>query len=169
MRWLLFALSITLLVFGGCLLIGAVKAPAAQAQVPGENAETGVQAAAAVQADRIFVGPWKTTNRKLDGIMTCVLKDQGHDKWEGRFYGVWQGVPFDYTVNFVGSPSGFKGKAVIDNADYAWSGSIDDSQPAVFSGTFGGSRYTGSFALKETKRTPAVSSAASKPRATVER
>ena len=117
--------------------------------------------------DRVFEGPWKTTNRKLDGIMTCVLKDLGEDKWQGRFYGIWQGVPFDYTVKFTGSPQGFKGTAVVDFADYTWTGSIDDSSPAVFNGKFGGSRYTGFFALKEQKKAqPATATTAAKPRTT---
>ena len=156
MRWLLFALSVTLLVVGGSMLICAVEAPAAQAAAPTAKGE-----------DRIFEGPWRTTNRRLDGIMTCVLKDLGDDKWQGRFYGVWQGVPFDYTVKFVGSPAQFKGTAVIDHADYVWSGSIDDS--SVFKGSFGGSRYTGFFELNEKRKTPPAGRTAAKPRATVER
>jgi hypothetical protein len=120
--------------------------------------------------DRVFEGPWKTTNRKLDGIMTCVVKDLGDEKWQGRFYGVWQGVPFDYTVKFSGPRDSFKGTAVIDYADYNWTGSIDDSSPAVFKGSFGGSRYTGFFALKEKqKKPPVTSTTAARPTATVER
>lgn len=106
--------------------------------------------------ERVFVGPWKTTNRKLDGIMTAVIKPLGPDQWQGRFHGVWQGVPFDYTVTFDGPESSLKGKAVIDHADYTWTGSIKDGSPAVLKGTFGGSRYTGHFALKETKKEPAA-------------
>lgn len=119
--------------------------------------------------DRVFEGPWKTTNRRLDGTMTCVLKDLGDDKWQGRFYGIWQGVPFDYTVKFTGSPKAFQGTAVIDYADYTWTGSIDDASPAVFNGKFGGSRYTGFFSLKEKKKQPAAATTAAKPRTTAER
>jgi hypothetical protein len=99
--------------------------------------------------DRVFVGPWKTTNRPLDGQMTCVVRDLHNDQWQGRFYGVWQGVPFDYTVKFSGPRSSLKGTAVIDNADYTWTGAIDNESPATFRGKFGGSRYTGHFVLKE--------------------
>jgi hypothetical protein len=99
--------------------------------------------------DRVFVGPWKTTNRPLDGQMTCIVKELGDDQWQGRFYGVWQGVPFDYTVKFTGPASSLKGTAVIDNADYTWTGAIKDGSPATFKGKFGGSRYTGHFELKE--------------------
>jgi hypothetical protein len=99
--------------------------------------------------DRVFVGPWKTTNRKLDGEMTAVLRPLAKDQWQGRFFGVWQGVPFDYTVKFTGPESSLRGTAVIDHADYTWTGSISDDSPAVFKGRFGGSRYTGNFALKE--------------------
>lgn len=114
--------------------------------------------------DRVFEGPWNTTNRKLDGIMTAVLKDLGQDRWQGRFYGVWQGVPFDYTVKFSGKLDSLKGTAVIDHADYTWTGAIADESPevpAVFTGKFGGSRYTGHFSLKEKKKsTPAATMAA---------
>jgi len=72
-------------------------------------------------------------------------------------------------VKFTGSPQDFKGTAVIDYADYTWTGSLDDSKPAVFEGKFGGSRYTGFFTLKEKKRAqPAVTTAA-KPATNVER
>src|SRR5688500_17403677 len=53
----------------------------------------------------VYVGTWKTTNRKLDGAMTCAVKDLGDEKWQGRFFGIWQGVPFVYTVAFAGRPS----------------------------------------------------------------
>ena len=99
--------------------------------------------------DAVYVGTWKTTNRKLDGPMTCAVKDLGEDKWLGRFYGVWQGVPFDYTVPFAGPPSSLRGTAIIDGASYTWTGTISSEAPGVFKGTFGGSRYNGSFELKE--------------------
>src|SRR5687768_17309386 len=73
---------------------------------------------AASAQDYVFEGPWHTTNRKLDGIMTCAVTDLGNEKWKGRFYGVWQGVPFDYTVAFAGKPSELKGTATIDGAHY---------------------------------------------------
>jgi hypothetical protein len=117
-------------------------------------------AAVAEGEDRVFEGPWNTTNRKLDGIMTAVVKDLGQDRWQGRFYGVWQGVPFDYTVKFAGKLSSLKGTAVIDHADYVWTGAVDEGSPAVFTGKFGGSRYTGHFVLKEKKSVPAVTKAA---------
>jgi len=108
-------------------------------------------------ADYVFEGPWHTTNRKLDGVMTCVVTDLGSENWQGRFYGVWQGVPFDYTVKFSGPPSRLHGTATIDGADYSWTGNIGsgetvrDSQGS-FKGTFGGNRYTGYFDLKPKSR-----------------
>lgn len=120
-------------------------------------------AAIAEGQERVFEGPWKTTNRKLDGIMTAAVKPIGEDRWQGRFYGVWQGVPFDYTVKFEGKPNSLKGTAVIDYADYTWTGAIDDESPATFTGKFGGSRYTGHFELKEKKKAaPAVTAAREK-------
>ncbi len=118
--------------------------------------------------ERVFEGPWKTTNRKLDGIMTAVIKDLDDDQWQGRFYGVWQGGSFDYTIKFSGKPHSLKGTAVIDHADYTWTGAIAeepaDGSPAVFTARFGGSRYTGHFAMKEKKMTtPAATAAREKP------
>ena len=96
-----------------------------------------------------FEGPWRTTNRRLDGIMKCVVTPVGREKWQGRFYGVWQGTPFDYTVNFSGPPSKLRGTATIDGADYSWTGVMSEESPRSFQGTFGGSRYMGSFEMKE--------------------
>jgi len=100
----------------------------------------------ATAEDATYEGIWHTTNRKLDGTMICAVKDLGDNKWTGRFYGVWQGVPFDYTVPFTGTPDKLQGKASIDGADYLWSGtmSADDDH---FKGNFGGNRYSGYFDL----------------------
>ncbi|MBC7856725.1 MAG: hypothetical protein IAF94_25120 [Pirellulaceae bacterium] len=100
-------------------------------------------------ADVTYEGTWNTTNRKLDGPMTCVVTSLGEDKWQGRFYGVWFGQAFDYTVTFSGSPTELAGKAVIDGADYTWKGKIQKDSTGIFTGTFGGSRYEGYFSLKE--------------------
>lgn len=100
----------------------------------------------------IFEGPWHTTNRKLDGKMTCIVNAVGEGKWRGRFYGIWQGVSFDYTVSFTGTPTNLQGTATIDGADYTWRGAIEQSaagSPRVFKGVFGGDRYAGHFELKE--------------------
>ena len=102
-------------------------------------------------ADTVFEGDWLTTNRKLDGKMTCVVTDLGNEKWRGRFYGIWQGVSFDYTVAFAGPAEDLRGTAQIDGADYAWKGKILPADQPSFQGTFGGSRYEGSFALKAKK------------------
>jgi hypothetical protein len=101
--------------------------------------------------DSVYVGNWRTTNRRLDGQMTCAVRELEDNKWQGRFYGLWQGVPFDYTVPFEGPPSNLRGTATIDGASYTWTGSINSG---VFKGSFGGSRYTGSFEL--TERPPQV-------------
>ncbi len=100
----------------------------------------------------VYEGPWHTTNRKLDGIMTCVVTEVGDQQWRGRFFGVWQGVNFDYTVPFEGPPSDLKGKAQIDGADYVWKGQLSEGTGGSFQGTFGGTRYTGNFDLKEKAR-----------------
>ena len=106
-------------------------------------------------ADKVYEGTWKTVNRRLDGRMTCEVKDLGKDKWEGRFYGVWQGVDFDYTVKWSGPYDKLKGTATIDGAHYDWTGKMKPESPGTFEGTFTGSRYNGSFDLKEKERKPA--------------
>ena len=89
-----------------------------------------------------FVGPWRTTGRRpLDGIQTAVIKRVQIERWEGRFYGTWQRVDFEYTVEFSGPPEALRGTAVIDGAPYEWSGSINQQK---FKGVFSG-RYTGDF------------------------
>src|SRR2546430_10045969 len=102
----------------------------------------------AIAGDLAFEGAWHTTNRKLDGAMTCVVPDLGGEEWRGRFYGSWQGMPFDYTVAFTGKPSELHGTATIDGANYVWTGQITEETPPSFKGTFGGTRYTGYFDLK---------------------
>ena len=48
-----------------------------------------------------YSGMWVTTkNKKLDGTANCEVKQLAQDQWQGRFWGVWQHVPFDYTVEF---------------------------------------------------------------------
>jgi hypothetical protein len=106
-------------------------------------------AAPAVARDFTFDGTWRTTNRPLEGTMTCVVTELGVQKWQGRFFGVWQGVPFDYTVPFTGAPTNLRGTALIDGANYTWIGQIREETPNTFKGSFGGDRYEGSFDLKE--------------------
>jgi len=115
--------------------------------------------AAAFAEDALYEGNWHTTNRKLDGVMTCAVKDLGENKWSGRFYGQWQGMPFDYTVAFAGPPDKLQGKATIDGADYLWSGSFNPDE-GHFKGQFGGNRYSGYFDLA--KKQPAATAAASR-------
>lgn len=101
----------------------------------------------------VYEGPWRTTNRKLDGIMTCEVTRLADERWQGRFFGVWQGVDFDHTVTFTGPPSALRGTATIDGADYDWtgkmeSGDVSQGTPGRFQGTFGGTRYAGYFDMK---------------------
>jgi hypothetical protein len=105
--------------------------------------------AAASGQERVYEGTWLTTNRKLDGTMTGVVTDLGNQQWRGHFYGVWQGVAFSYTVKFSGPPDKLQGTAVIDGADYEWTGSMSQEAPGWFKGSFGGSRYFGRFQLKQ--------------------
>lgn len=102
-------------------------------------------------ADYTYEGKWVTQNRPLDGVMRAeVTVDRlapipAQQVWNGRFYGTWQGVDFDYTVKFVGEASNLTGTALIDGASYNWRAKIDHK---TFIGTFDGSRYNGRFSLQ---------------------
>jgi hypothetical protein len=101
----------------------------------------------------VYHGPWKTTNRKLDGEMTCIVTPLWNNAWRGRFYGVWQGVPMDYTVTFTGPVNALHGTANIDGAEYEWKGWITKQE---FRANFGGDRYSGWFDLKRLPAKPSV-------------
>jgi hypothetical protein len=93
----------------------------------------------------VYVGDWVTTNRKLDGTMTAVITPTAGQEWQGRFYGIWQGVDFDYTVTFTGPADDLAGKATIDGASYDWRGWMTDDE---FRANFTGDRYEGFFNLR---------------------
>jgi len=96
--------------------------------------------------EQMYQGTWLTTNRRLDGFLTCVVTDLGGNKWRGYFSGTWQGREFSYKVDFKGTPEKLRGQAVIDGADYEWTGEMTRGQ---FNGKFWGSRYRGSFSMKQ--------------------
>ena len=102
--------------------------------------------ATASAGDRVYQGTWVTTNRKLDGTMTCVVTDLGDNKWRGHFHGVWYGQAFSYKVKFSGPPEKLRGRATVDGADYQWTGKMAKGR---FTGRFWGNRYLGSFNLKQ--------------------
>jgi hypothetical protein len=110
-------------------------------------------APAARGREAVYSGPWKTTNRKLDGTMTCTVRKVGKEKWQGRFWGTWQGVDFDYNVDFSGPPDHLRGTAIIDGVPYEWKGRISAKQ---FRANFGGDRYSGSFDLQRDETPAAV-------------
>src|SRR5690242_10496768 len=97
--------------------------------------------AAADAKDRVYRGTWVTTNRHLDGKMTCVVTPLGPNKWRGHFYGVWDGQSFSYKVVFRGPPNNLRGRAVINGADYQWTGEMAHGSPGSFKGKFRSSRY----------------------------
>jgi len=99
--------------------------------------------------DLVYEGTWVTTNRKLDGTMTCIVTDLGDNQWRGHFSGVWEGVSFSYKVDFSGPPEKLRGQAMIDGAFYEWTGEMDKESSGWFKGKFSGSRYIGSFRLKQ--------------------
>ena len=105
--------------------------------------------AAAAGKERVYEGTWVTTNRKLDGPITCVVTDLGDNRWQGHFHGTWEGVRFSYHVDFSGPPDKLRGQATIDGAAYEWTGEMSKGTPGWFKGKFTGTRYDGSFSLKQ--------------------
>lgn len=103
---------------------------------------------AAKPGDLEYEGTWVTTNRPLDGRLACVVIDLGASRWQGHFSGDWNGTAFRYTVNFSGPPERLQGTAVIDGANYQWTGVMSKQPDGSFRGRFGGDRYVGSFNLK---------------------
>jgi hypothetical protein len=101
--------------------------------------------APAAKKDAVYEGTWVTTNRQLDGTMTCDVTDLGGGRWKGHFHGVWHGREFSYKVEFSGPPGRLKGRAKIDGASYEWTGSMTKGR---LKGEFTGDRYLGSFNLK---------------------
>jgi hypothetical protein len=99
----------------------------------------------------VYEGTWVTTNRPLDGTMTCVVTELAGNQWRGHFHGVWQGQAFSYTVVFTGSPEKLRGRAEIDGANYEWAGEMSTAPGGSFRGKFWGDRYDGSFVLKRVK------------------
>src|SRR3954447_15318875 len=85
-------------------------------------------ASAASAKGLVYEGTWVTTNRPLDGTMTCVVTELGENQWQGRFYGVWEGQAFSYTVRFSGPPERLRGRAAVDGADYEWTGRMETGE-----------------------------------------
>ena len=111
-----------------------------------------VSAVPASAKDLVYEGTWVTTNRKLDGPMTCVVSDLGDNKWHGHFFGVWEGIEFSYHVDFSGPTEKLRGEASIDGAFYEWTGKLETEASGRFTGKFSGDRYLGSFILKKKSR-----------------
>jgi len=99
--------------------------------------------------DQLYEGTWVTTNRSLDGTLRCVITDLGGNQWRGHFSGAWQGQAFSYQVDFSGPPERLRGRAVIDGADYEWTGEMSQGPSGWFRGRFTGNRYEGSFRLRQ--------------------
>ncbi len=120
-----------------------------------------------------YSGTWLTTkSKKLDGTANCEIKQLARDRWQGRFWGMWQHVPFDYTVEFGRATPGengdiaakemerniryianipetlVAGKATIDGTRYDWTGKLDQDH---FNIRFTGSRYDGHLELTKVK------------------
>jgi hypothetical protein len=103
----------------------------------------------ATAKELVYQGKWNTTNRKLDGVLTCVVTQRASHELQGHFYGTWQGALFDYTVHFTGAANDLRGTATIDGAEYKCRAWIDQEG---FRANFSGDRYTGTFELKRTDK-----------------
>jgi hypothetical protein len=170
----------------GTIAFALLTSPAL-AQKP---APTGAHSAAAIDSPSElptklsgrYAGPWVTTwNKKLDGDTNCIVQQLTPDRWQGRFWGIWQQVPFDYTVEFQRAKSKqgktakpdadestdptakalVSGKATIDGASYDWTGVLT---PEEFNIKFTGSRYEGHLELTRAKEKPPATKVAAKDR-----
>lgn len=139
-----------------------------------QTASTAVAANSTTESAKIegrYEGSWVTTkNKKLNGTANCQVKQLSKDHWQGRFWGIWQQVPFDYTVEFGAVKDGKSGPVVsretiepkvrlivntgenpvagtasIDGASYEWIGNLTANE---FTIQFTGSRYDGYLELK---------------------
>lgn len=107
----------------------------------------------AIAEDYRFTGAWQTnrsrTKQALDGPITCDFKSLGNEKYSAKFYGIWQGVPYEYDVKFTGKPDTnpreLTGTAMVDGVPYTWTGTADKAQ---FNGSFTSHNYVGSFSLR---------------------
>ena len=134
----------------------------------GESPPAAAASASKIDSTKVegqYAGTWVTTkNKKLDGTATCDVRQISPGHWQGRFWGVWQHVPFDYTVKFqqakseTSSPpppeltaarvpaeaktisNPVAGEAVIDGAHYDWTGNLTAEK---FEIQFTGTRYEG--------------------------
>jgi len=166
MRIVAFALMASAQIIGSAIFSSACNA---QAVPPARPAATSPFPVSQKTEGR-YAGPWVTTkNKKLDGTTNCEIKQLTPEKWQGRFWGEWQKVPFDYTVEFERvknpperletaqtkttknvaaqkEPGGIPvaGKAMIDGAPYEWVGSLSREQ---FEIEFTGERYEGHLEL----------------------
>lgn len=110
--------------------------------------------AGANAADATYSGPWHThRGKQLSGVMTVDVHADQVGQYRGRFHGVWQGVSFDYRVDFTGPLEDLRGSAMIDGASYNWRGVIVRGAPGngTFNASFDGSRYAGSFEMRRVK------------------
>ena len=152
------------------LILLALSQSAATGQTPAPAAAPNSPPVAAKLEGR-YSGTWVTTkNKKLDGTANCEVKELSQDQWQGHFWGVWQHVPFDYTVEFgrdkvkkngserspetsgqngrsidTAAENPVSGQATIDGAHYEWTGDLTANE---FKIRFEGSRYEGHLELK---------------------
>jgi hypothetical protein len=151
----------------GIVAVSIIAASAISATAPARAADGSNAVKEPSKAEAIYQGTWVTTkNKKLNGTANCQIKLLAKDKWQGRFWGLWEHVPFDYTVEFGVDHSATKtrtlaagqssskvrlipvvGKAVIDGANYDWTGQLSAEE---FKIQFTGDRYEGSMDMKRT-------------------
>ena len=103
-------------------------------------------------AERIFEGPWNNRRTGASGRMTCNATEQAPGKWNAVFRGVFQGQPFEYTVEFQAKASRagteLAGTTTIDSHRYQWTGALQANQ---LRGQYQASNgWNGEFILNET-------------------
>ncbi len=102
--------------------------------------------------ERVFEGPWNNRRTGASGTMTCNASEVSPGQWKAIFRGVFQGQPFEYSVDFQAKPvrggSELAGTTTIDGQNYQWAGALQASQ---LRGQYQASNgWNGEFVLNET-------------------
>jgi hypothetical protein len=91
-----------------------------------------------VQVDGTYEGAWVTAKtRKLNGTASCEVKQLSNGRWQGRFSGQWQQMPFEYTVQFSADNGAKQTRLVVADANAGKLGPI----PVIGKATIDGARY----------------------------
>lgn len=116
------------------LLLVLLLTTAASAQDPGKYGYKGV---------------WDDTGNRTAGPMAAGVEYFGKNKWQVKFTGVFQNVPFAEVITFTGQHDKLSGNARVSGAKYTWSARVTDTE---FVGSFQSNRgHLGTWTMKRVK------------------